>query len=616
MTKTLKPTLKTLLLCTLLTAHFAVQSQDKYVYSADLKNISNDKVAINLVTPAIKEKEIVFSFPRVIPGSYSEKSFGKFIEDFKVYDARGKELKAKKINSYQYSIANAQKINRISYKVNDTWDSPDKDFIFQPGGSNIDAGKNVIINTHAFFGYFEGYSQLPFEVNISKPAAFYASTNLPVQRKNNEEDLLSAKSYVFLADNPVFYNVPDTTSFIVGNTSINVSVYSVTGKVTSKQISGYLRPMAEALQTFFNGLPVDRYQFLFFFEDAENPIAPKESGGGGYGALEHNYSSLYFLPEMSFEPQLKSMVNDVASHEFLHILTPLNLHSEQIEYFDFVNPKMSRHLWLYEGVTEYFSNLVQLKSGLINQKKFFSNMQEKIEQAEQYGDFAMTTMSLSVLEEEYQKKYSSVYNRGALIAFMLDMEIREKTNYTKDLKSVIVELAGKYGAGKPFNDANFLKEFVVASHPDVQTFIDNYIEGDESLPFKKFFAKLGYEFSPEKKIEAYFVGRMGLKYDEGSKGFVFIEVDRKNALTLQDGDQFLAVNDIKVDENNLNDLWEKYFQNNTDIPNLALTVKRNGEEKILSGPLFKGYAEVKNYLNPLPAATAEQSATLSKLTQQ
>ncbi len=606
---------KTLLLCALISIQLIVNAQDKYVYSADLKNIKDDKVSINLITPGIKEKQIIFSFPRVIPGSYSEKSFGKYIDDFKVFDAKGKELKTKKINSYQYSIANAQKINRITYKVNDTWDSPDKDFIFQPGGSNIDAGKNVIINTHAFFGYFEGYSQLPFEVNVAKPAEFYASTNMPVQRKTSEEDILSAQNYVFLADNPVFYNIPDTTSFIIGNTNINVSVYSVTGKVTSKQISGYLRPMAEALQIFFNGLPVDRYQFLFFFDNPENPIAPKESSGGGYGALEHNYSSLYFLPEMTFETQLKTMVNDVASHEFLHILTPLNLHSEQIEYFDFVNPKMSRHLWLYEGVTEYFSNLVQLTSGLINQKKFFSNMQEKIEQAEEHGDFAMTTMSLRVLEDEYQKKYNSVYNRGALIAFMLDIDIREKTNDTKDLKSVIVDLAGKYGPGKPFNDSTFLQEFVAASHPGVQTFIDNYINGDRPLPYQEFFARLGYEFSPEKKIEAYFVGRMGLKYDEESKGFVFTEVDKKNALTLQDGDQFLAVNDIKVDENNLSDLWEKYFLNNTDIPNLALTVKRKGEETVLSGPLYKGYAEVKNYLNPMPVATKQQTLKLQKLSQ-
>jgi predicted metalloprotease with PDZ domain len=124
--------------------------------------------------------------------------------------------------------------------------------------------------------------------------------------------------------------------------------------------------MSAALEKFFNGLPVLSYQFLYYFEDPEK--GPKGKGDGGYGALEHSYSSLYFLPETALEPNLHSMVNEVSSHEFLHILTPLNLHSEEIENFDFVNPKMSQHLWLYEGVTEYFAHLVQLQTSSLLKK--------------------------------------------------------------------------------------------------------------------------------------------------------------------------------------------------------------------------------------------------------
>ncbi len=591
---------------------FASYAQEKYVYSADLKNIRNDKVSIELITPKIKETEITFSFPKVIPGSYSQKNYGNYVVDFKVLDDKGKELKTKKINENQYRISNAQKIAKITYKVNDTWDQREKDFIFQPGGSNIEAGKNVVLNNHAFFGYFEGYMQIPFEVQVRKPADFYASTHLHTEKQSAEEDKLVAPTYNYLADNPVIYSKPDTTSFVTGNTKVNVSVYSATGKVSSLKVAEYLKPMAVALQDFFQGLPVDSYQFLFYFEDPEKALTGKENDGGGYGALEHNYSSLYFLPETSYEPQLKSMVTDVASHEFLHILTPLNLHSEEIEFFNFVEPKMSRHLWLYEGVTEYFSNLVQLKSGIINEKKFFKNMQEKIEQAEEYGDFSMTTMSLRVLDDDYQKKYSSVYNRGALIAMMLDVLIREKTENKKDLKSVITDLTKKYGAGKPFKDEVFLQEFVEASDPAVQDFFSKYLDGDNPLPYAEYFQKLGYEYSPLKKVDAYFVGRMGLKYDEQNKAFLFSEVENKNALNLKDGDQFISVDNIAVTDENLEDLWEKYFQNNSTIASLTMTVKRDGKEKVLTGPLYQGYAEVKNYLNPVISANPTQTETLTR----
>jgi predicted metalloprotease with PDZ domain len=322
---------------------------------------------------------------------------------------------------------------------------------------------------------------------------------------------------------------------------------------------------------------------------------------------------LYFLPEIAFEPRLKSMVNEVSSHEFLHILTPLNLHSELIENFDYVNPKMSKHLWLYEGVTEYFAHLVQVQSGLITEKQFFQNMRDKINEAEEFGNFSMTTMSEKVLEGKYKEKYSSVYNRGALIGLMLDIFIREKTNHGKDLKKVIMELAKKYGAGKPFKDDGFLAEFVQASHPDVQSFIDNYINGEQPLPFAEYFGKLGYEFSTTKRTDVYFAGKMGLKYDEANKAFAFTDVEKDNALDIKEGDLFIAVENITVTDTNLDELWEKYFQQNNSYTALTIKIKRKGEEKTLSGNLFKGYLESKNYVGPVKSPTAAQRSNLSKL---
>lgn len=605
--------MKYVLACLLLFSSLVICAQEKYLYKTDLKTIADDKVNVELLPPSVKEGEIIFSFPRVIPGSYSEKSFGKYIEDFKAYDKNGKSLKIKKLNANQYQVNNATTLKKITYKVNDTWDTPDKDFIFQPGGSNIESGSNVIMNNHAFFGYIEGYSTLPIEVVITKPAELYASTHLQVERKSPEQDILFAKNYVYLADNPVFYTIPDTTSFTVGNSRINICVYSANKKVSSGQISGYLKPMALALQKFFNGLPVDSYQFLYYFEDGDKALVGKEEKGGGFGALEHNYSSLYFLPEVAYEPQLKSMVNEVSSHEFLHILTPLNLHSEEIEYFDFVNPKMSKHLWLYEGVTEYFAHLVQLQNGLITEKEFFKNMRDKINEAEDFGNFSMTTMSEKVLEGEYQSKYSSVYNRGALIGFMLDLFIREKTGNEKDLKKVILALSKKYGPGKPFKDDEFLTEFVQASHPEVQDFINKYISGDQPLPFAEYFSKVGYEYLAEKRIDLYFLGKFGLRYDEQNKAFAFADVEKKNALDIKENDFLVSVDNIPVTENNLEDIFETYFQRNVTRTELTITVKRDGQEKVLSGPLYKGYAEVKNYLEPMQTSTAAQTSTLSKL---
>ncbi len=594
---------------------FLAGAQSQYRFTADIRNVTDDAVTVTLLPPAVKGEQAVFSFAKAIPGSYARKDFGRFIDGFQAFNKQGKAIVPEKLNENQYRLSNLQGISKITYRVNDTWDDVHPNFIFQPGGSNIDAGKNFVINGHAFFGYFEGYTQLPIEVNVVKPADLYGSTHLSVTRKDSCLDVLKAKNYFGLADNPVIYARADTTSFSVGKSKISIAVYSADGKISSQVIAGYLQPMSDALDKFFNGLPVDSYQFLFYFDNPKTALTDREKGQGGYGALEHNYSSLYYLPEIPPGQQLQSIVTEVASHEFLHILTPLNLHSEQIEKFDFSQPKMSRHLWLYEGVTEYFAHLVQLQNGLISQKQFFKTMREKIGQAEEYGDFSMTDMSLNVMDDEVQQKYNSVYNRGALIGFMLDVEIREKTQGRKDLKSVILELSKKYGPNRPFKDEALLPELVKATDPALGSFIARYITGSEALPYAEFFAKLGYEYRPVKKVPAYYAGEVSLRYDAGALAFVFTDV-KANSLGVKNDDLFIKVNAVPVTPDNVKELWDNYFQSNTTDPELTLTLKRKGEEKVLSCKLSPGYITVKNYLAPSPIRTEEQDAVLRTISNQ
>lgn len=594
----------------LLCLPFTGSAQKEYFYTADLLNVKKDQVQIELLTPEIKESSIIFSFPKAIPGSYTYKDFGRFISEFTALDKKGTKLKLARINDNQYRISNSAALHTIRYKVDDTWDKPHSNFVFQPGGSNIAAGKNFVLNNHAFFGYLEGYKTLPIQIRVKKPDSLYASTHLDVKR-GSLEDTLFARDYPYLVDNPIIYAKPDTTSFIQGSTRINVSVYSATGKVKSGQIANWLKPMAAALHNFLDGMPVESYHFLYFFDD---PFASQAvRGNGGYGALEHNHSSLYYLPEVPLEHQLKSLVDEVSSHEFLHILTPLNLHSKEISNFDFTNPKMSRHLWLYEGVTEYFAHLVQLQNGIIDEKQFMKNMREKIGQAKRNWNFSMTEMSANVLTENFRPRFESVYNKGALLAFGLDLLIRDKTNDSINLKDVVLAFANKYGPEKPFNDSSFFDEFVAASHPDVRGYIDIYIEGSRPLPLKQFFNLVGYEYEESKLVLGYFIAsELRLRYDEIKNIFHF-DVSGENALGIKDNDIFYSVDSAVVTDKTLEELWSKYIQNNTTMPRLSIVVLRNGEHVQLTGELFEGHKREHDYLARFESPTEKQIQMLNSI---
>jgi predicted metalloprotease with PDZ domain len=536
---------------------FSAVSQGKYVASADLVNIVEDKVKVRIETPKVFEHQIDWVFAKVIPGSYSVKDFGRFIENFTAFDAQGNSLPVIKQGNNVFIISAADKLHSVEYWVNDTWDADNDNYIFQPGGTNIEKDKNVVINHQGFFGYLEGYKMLPYEITINKPEHFYGSTALKRISSTSAQDVFYSTDFVRLTDNPILYSMPDTLSFMSGNTRVHISVYSQTGAVNALEMKTILTPLSSALSGFFVNMPVDNYHFLMFFPVYDRQGVTKY---GGFGALEHSYSSLYFLPESVPKNSLHSMVLSVAAHEFLHILTPLNVHSKEIAEFDFRNPKMSRHLWMYEGVTEYFADLVQVKYNLISQNQFKDAVEEKLNSASKYPDVSFTEMSRNILSDEYKKMYLNVYSKGALIGFLLDIYLHELSGGKRGLRELMLKLASLYGPDKPFDDEEIIDVIVENTYPEIRTFFDHFVIGSKPLPYADFFAKIGWEYVPVKEITTYSFGNIsGEMIPEEKQWKVAKDIMGNNVLGLQKGDVLIQVNNQKVNEHNYKEIFENNF---------------------------------------------------------
>jgi predicted metalloprotease with PDZ domain len=136
----------------------------------------------------------------------------------------------------------------------------------------------------------------------------------------------------------------------------------------------------------------------------------QENDAKGFGALEHPTATTVVLP-INKRELVKSMM-DVVSHEFFHIVTPLSIHSKEIQDFDYNDPKMSEHLWMYEGVTEYFANLFQINQGLITEEDFYNRLSDQMERSAMNDTMSFTTMSANVLKQPYKDQYINVYQRG------------------------------------------------------------------------------------------------------------------------------------------------------------------------------------------------------------
>ncbi|HYF03261.1 MAG TPA: peptidase M61 [Patescibacteria group bacterium] len=534
----------------------AQKKADSVRIALDLSNVVNDMVKVTIYPPQIKENSIVYILPATIPGTYAKKDFVRFMENVQAFDKKGDIINIERESDQQIRIPNAKNLSKIEYWMHDSWDDADSaKYIFPPGGTNIQEGKNFMINHAGFYGYFDGYKMTPYSITVTKPAEMYGATSLSVNRISPTTDILKSPNYVHLVDNPVMYSAPDTVSFTQGNIRINIAAYSPKPTMNAKKLQGYIEPLTLAIKNFLGEMPVDNYTFLFYFLGEPGVVSQIK----GFGALEHSYSSVYFLPLTPNENQIKELVNSSAVHEFLHILVPLNLHSEEIGDFNYRTPKMSQHLWLYEGVTEYFSHLALAQDGIHTEDKFMDNIREKIMNAEMMSPepISLTKFSKNILDPEYGDIYPVIYEKGAVTALLLDIRLRELSDGKLTLLKLVNDLTKKYGPNKPFKDNELVDEIVKMTYPEIRQFFNDFVIGEKPLPFKEYFAKIGWNYQPEAVTQKLGFGSMQV-HPKMENGKLAIELDpvEESSFGIKKGDMLLSINGEEITPMNGQRLFE------------------------------------------------------------
>ncbi len=552
----------------------AIPQTANYQFSLDLTKVKDDKLMVEMITPKMTENKAIYCMPKIVPGTYSIYDFGRFLSDFQAFDAQGKELPVTVLDENRWEISNAQNLYKISYWVEDSYDTNKENFIFEPAGTNIEDKTNFVLNTHGFFGYIDGMKRNDYEVNITKPEGFFGATSMQTASSSATMDKFVMEDYMQLADAPVMYALPDTTVMQVGGAEILISVYSPSKKLSSKFVAEQITPILMAQKDYLGGkLPVNKYAFIIY-------LFKGFSASGLIGALEHSYSSVYSLSET--DPNLAQFIKDVAAHEFFHIVTPLSIHSREIHDFDYINPQMSKHLWMYEGCIEYFAGHVQVKYGLMTEENYLNVILGKINESKSYKDkLPFTVMSKGCLHE-HKGQYQNVYAKGALIGMCLDIRLRQLSSGSYGIQSLILDLAKKYGKDKPFDDEELFDRIIeVTKFPELRKFFADYIEGENPLPLKEIFKAVGLKYDITEKVPSISLG-MQLSFNESTGLFSIEEIDDANAKSgIQKGDFLLAINKNKITQENYRDVFDQVKKNGKEGEKYVIIIERleNGKRK-------------------------------------
>jgi predicted metalloprotease with PDZ domain len=462
-----------------------VDLEESFYIHVNLNDRSEDAFKVEMFLSGLTQANNIFQFPASMPGIYSYSDAGRYVYDFVAYDANGVLIPTSELSTNQWQFSDPTLVSKITYKVLETFDTAvPSNQVYAMAGTSIE-NDHVLLNIPMVFGYPIGMKDRDYYLSATYPSEWEVGTALP----ELSEGLYFAENFDLFADSPFLFGQLTKAFTNVGDTRVNVSTYSEGGQIAASQVLNDIEQVLFDAKAFLKVLPNDHYDFLFHFGDVNA------------GALEHSYSSVYVLQDREYSAGYGSFLRSICAHEFFHVVTPLNIHSELIEDFNFAEPEPSQHLWLYEGVTEWASDFMQFRNGSMPLDELLYEMSRKVTVDQNFDqNYSLTDISNFSYTIAGGSQFSNVYYRGAFVASLLDIRLLELSGGELGLREVILELIKIYGPENSFSETEFFNILVAMTYPEIEVFINDHIKKNEPLPIKSYYSNIGVEYDAVSKL--------------------------------------------------------------------------------------------------------------------
>jgi predicted metalloprotease with PDZ domain len=320
------------------------------------------------------------------------------------------------------------------------------------------------------------FSHVPGSWKIATPLRF-------------SDDAYIAENYDRLVDSPVEIGVFQETDFDESGAHFRVIIDADPADYNPERIKESLRKIVAAAISWMNDRPFDQYTFFYHFP-------PGPAGGG----MEHAFSTAIDLNAATIKQNLYAL-NSVSSHEFFHLWNVKRIRPRTLEPIDYTKENYTRALWFSEGVTSTVQHVIELRAGLLDEKRFLSTIGQEI--TELQGRPAHLTQSAEESSLDawlegfnyYRRPERSIsyYNKGELLGIVLDLAVRERSRGQASLREVLQWMNINYAKkGKFFDDSRAVRDAAEAvSHSDFSTFFEKYVSGTEEIPWNDFFRTVG-----------------------------------------------------------------------------------------------------------------------------
>ncbi|MGI4021227.1 MAG: M61 family metallopeptidase [Janthinobacterium lividum] len=553
-------------------------------------------IEVNMLITGINQDHLELLMPVWTPGSYLIREYSKNVESFKVFCGE-KPVPHQKLrkNSWLINTKNQTAIT-VTYRI----------YAFE-----VSVRTSFVDSSHAFlspagiFLYPEGMLDLPCTIKIF-PDQNWKTISTSLDNLNQEPYCFYAPNFDTLYDSPFEVGNQHVFFFTAAGVLHEVTMYGGGMYQEEKLILDFTRIIEEETSIFGEN-PNKRFVFI---------IHNYSNGGGG---LEHCNSTVLGVTRTAYaaEKTYQDFLG-LVSHEYFHLWNVKRLRPEALGPFDYQQENYTTSLWIAEGFTAYYDNLVLCRAGLIspeNYLKLLSNDVNIIQNVPGRKIQTVTEASFDTWIKFYRPNENSpnttvsYYVKGALIALCIDLLIIHQSNATQSLDDVMKRMYNQFykTENRGYTEAEFRTELEKAAGCRLNHIYEHYINGLEELDYNHYLGYAGLRLrvcAPETKP----LPTTGFTTALNAGKLIIISIER-DTTAWQTG---INVNDelLTINGNRVTDL-EKALQFQLPGDTIELTLIRDG--RLIEIPLtLQNQHKIKYQIEEIAEASFEQVQVRNK----
>jgi predicted metalloprotease with PDZ domain len=450
-----------------------------------------------------------FMLPVWIPGSYMVREFARNIVTLRAVNDAGRKVRVEKTDKHTWQAAPVKGALTLRYEVY-AWDMSVR-------AAHLDDTTGFFNGTSVFLSPL-GHEEAQCVVDIQKPQGgayrgWRVATALQEARGTKRYGFgeYRAQNYDELIDHPVTLGEFALATFKAHGVPHDVAISGRVIGLDMERLCSDLKRICEAQIALFEPkpkkAPVERYVFM------------TQAVTDGYGGLEHRASTALICNRADLPVQGRDAMSEgyrtylgLCSHEYFHTWNVKRIKPAAFAPYDLSVENYTSLLWLFEGFTSYYDDLILVRSGVISTDDYFGLLGKVIGGVQRGSGRLKQSVAESSFDawvkyyrqdENAPNAIVSYYTKGSLIALAFDLTIRAQTGNRKSLDDVMRLLWQRFGRdfyrGKPVGVAESEIEaiFAEATGAQLAELFAEGVRGTRDLPLDALLAPFGVALAPD-----------------------------------------------------------------------------------------------------------------------